>query len=129
MPISITDIQTGLKNDLSDYASLKVDSKNKLILKIGELEYENTFELEIKEVERKDKTDTSEIKFLTKLGYVNRLFDSLNIEEADNKVNLALKNDNMLILIEKNSLTNTKFFIAPVAGDDDEDGELDESEI
>lgn len=112
----IKEIQEGLKNDLSDYASLAVTADNKLMMKIGEMSYDNVFEQEIKDITRKEK---NEIKFLTKLSYLTRLFTTL---DEDSKVTLFMKAGGApLICVEKGTTTNTKTFIAPVAGDDDEE--------
>jgi hypothetical protein len=111
-------IQEGLKNELSDYASLRITPENKLVLKIGELSYDNLYEEEIKDVVRKDPKDKSEVKFLTKLKQLSRLFSLL---DSDSKSTLFLKTGSPLIFIEKSETLHTKTFIAPVADDDDED--------
>lgn len=111
-------IQEGLKNELSDYASLRITPENKLILKIGELSYDNLYEEEIRDVTRKDPKDKTEIKFLTKLKQLGRLFSLL---DSDSKSTLFLKAGSPLIFIEKSETLHTKTFIAPVADDDDED--------
>lgn len=112
----IKEIQSGLKNDLSDFASLIVSADNKLSLKIGELSFENIYEQEIKEVTRKDTKDKTEIKFLTKLSYLSRLF---TLVDDDSKTTLFLKAGSPLIFIEKGSNTNTKTIIAPAVDDED----------
>jgi len=111
-------IQEGLKNELSDYASLRITPENKLVLKIGELSYDNLYEEEIRDVTRKDPKDKSEIKFLTKLKQLTRLFSLL---DSDSKSTLFLKAGSPLIFIEKSETLHTKTFIAPVADDDDEE--------
>ena len=113
----IKEFQTGLKNELSDYASLIVSKGNKLILKIGELTYDNIYEQEIKDVTCKG---TTEIKFLTKLTCLKRLFETI---DDDSKMTLFLKAGNPLIFIEKGSTTNTKTIIAPAI-----DSEMDDEE-
>jgi hypothetical protein len=111
----IEEIQEGLKNDLSDYASLFLGADNKLIMKIGEMSYDNLFEMEIKEITRKE---TTPIKFLTKLNYLNRLFTTL---DKESKVTLFLKAAAPLICVEKSANTHTKTFIASVADGSDEE--------
>jgi hypothetical protein len=113
----IKEIQSGLKNDLSDFASLRISPDNKLILKIGELSYDNIYEQEIKDVIRKEK---NEIKFLTKLAYLTRLF--MMIDEGS-KTTLFMKLGQPLIFSEKNSTTHTKTMIAPAIDDMDTDDE------
>jgi len=112
----ITEIQAGIKNDLSDFASLIITPENKLILKIGELTFDNIYEQEIKEITRKDAKDKSEIKFLTKLAYLTRLF---TLVDEDSKTTLFLKAASPLIFVEKGSTTNTKTIIAPAVDDED----------
>ena len=120
----IKEIKTGLKNNLSDYGSLIITSDNKLVLKIGiSSPFTNIYEQVIKDIKRED--DETEIIFNGKLADLTRLFDSFNIEEEDNKVNIALKPDQPLIVIERNSISNTKYFIALSVDDDDEDFEED----
>jgi hypothetical protein len=121
----IKEIQEGVKNDLSDYASMIITAENKLVMKIGEMSYDNIYEQEIKEITRPE--PTPEIKFLTKLTYLTRLF--MLIDE-DSKVTLYLKAGSPLICIEKGTVANTKTFIAAVAGDDEEkiDEVIDEPE-
>jgi hypothetical protein len=111
----IKEVQEGLKNsDLSEYASLSITKDNNLMLKIGEMSYENIYEQEVKTVSRKE---TNEIKFLTKTAYLTRLFGTL---DDDSKFTLYMKAGNPLIALEKNDITNTKTYIASVAGDDEE---------
>jgi hypothetical protein len=127
----IKEIQDGLKNDLSDFASLIVGADNKLTLKIGELSFDNIYEQEIKEVTRKDVKDKSEIKFLTKLAYLTRLF---TLVDEGSKTTLFLKACSPLIFVEKGSTTHTKTIIAPAVDAEDEgkvdsiigEGELEE---
>lgn len=112
----ITALQEGIKNDLSGYASLRITAENKLIFKIGELPDENFYEQEIKDVTRKEK---SEIKFLSTLKYMKRLFE--NIDE-DSKTTLYLKaGGSPLIFVEKGKNTTTKTIIAHALGNQDED--------
>ena len=116
----IKEVQEGLKNDLSDYASLQVTSENKLMLKIGEMSYDNIYEQEITDISRKEK---NEIKFLTKLTYLTRLFGTL---DDDSKFTIYMKAGSPLICLEKNDITNTKTFIAAVASDEDEEEHIDD---
>lgn len=114
----IKDVVEGLKNaDLSDYASLSATKENKLMMKIGEMSYENIFEMEVKEFSRKEGDQQGEIKFLTKTSYLSRLFTTL---DDDSKFTIYLKAGSPMICLEKNEITNTKTFIAQVAGDDEE---------
>lgn len=113
----IKEIQAGMKNsDLSEYASFKVTTDNNLILQIGEMSYENRFELSIKEIVRKE--PTNEIKFLTKSSYLTKLFGGL---DADSKTTLYLKAGDPLIFIEKGTLTNVKTIIATALQEDVEE--------
>ena len=114
----IKEVLEGVKNKLSSYASLILTPQNKLMLKIGELSYDNIFEQEIKDVIRKD---TTEIKFLTKLEYLDRLFSSL---DEDSKVTLFMKVGAPLICVEKGSLTNTKTFIASAIDEDSDEEKI-----
>jgi hypothetical protein len=90
------------------------------MLKVGEMSYDNIYEQEIKEVTRKE---TNEIKFLTKLSYLTRLFTTL---DEDSKVSLFMKAGSPLICIEKGADTNTRTFIAAVAGDEDDEEKIEE---
>jgi len=119
----IKEVQDGLKNDLSDYASLAVTADNKLMLKIGEMSYDNIYEQELKEITRKDPKDKSEIKFLTKLTYLTRLFTTL---DTDSKVTIFMKASSPLICLEKNEITNTKTYIAAVADSEEDEEKIDE---
>jgi len=116
----IKSVQEGLKNDLSDYASLRITPDNKLILKIGELSYDNIYEQEVKEITRKDVKDKSEIKFLSKLNYLKRLFENV---DDDSKASLFLKAGSPLIFVEKSAQTHTKTFIAPAMDEEDSEDE------
>jgi len=117
----IKEIQEGLKNDLSDYTSFLITKDNKLMLKIGEMSYDNIYEQEIKDVSRKE-TDKGEIKFLTKLTYLSRLFTTL---DDDSKVTIYMKAGSPMICLEKNDTTNTKTFIAPAVTDSDDEDKVD----
>jgi len=102
-------ILVGMKNTFSDYASFVVDN-GKLLFRIGFLDYENIYEVEVKTV-----APTAEkITFLSKLEYFERLFKSLDISEENNAVNLFIKPDAPLICLEKNDMTTTKYFVAPL---------------
>lgn len=112
----IKSLQEGIKNELSDYASLSITTGNKLIFKIGEMSFENIYEQEVKDVTRKE---TTEVKFLSKLKYMKRLFE--NIDE-DSKTTLYLKpGGNPLIFVEKGKDTTTKTIIAQVIDTEDEE--------
>jgi hypothetical protein len=112
----IDEIKAGLKNEFSDYASFSLGSDSKLRLKVGEMTYDNLFELEVKDVERKE-LKGAEIKFLTKLNHLSRLFNSF---DENSKVTMYLKAGQPLICIEKNELTHTKTFIASALPVDEE---------
>jgi hypothetical protein len=113
----IKEIKDSLKNDLSDYASFVINTKNKLVLKIGLLPTENYFQAEIKTVEREGK---EEIQFLSKLAHFKRFFDTLEAV-AENKVVILLKNQSPFMGIEKNDILTAKTFIATTVEDEEND--------
>jgi hypothetical protein len=121
IPINKSDIENinkGLGNKFSDYARIIIDG-DKVIFKIGELAYENFYEVELKKLA---KTEAHKVVFLSKVDYFEKLFKYLSLDnnaiEGENTIALFIKNDCPLICVEKNNLTSTKFFIANIARDE-----------
>jgi len=115
---NIKKIIDGFKDykDLSDYASFSVDKDDTLTMKIGEEDYENIFELEIANIKRKTH---EEVKFITNLDNLYKLFKSLDIHRDGNKVTMYIKPDNPMVIIENNDLTLTKYYVAPITPDEE----------
>jgi len=107
--------------DLSNYVSFIVDKTNDLTMKIGELDHENIFEMKLLKVQRSEKT---EIKFTSKIINIMKLFSSLDVDRDENKVQLYISDGDTLIVIEKNDLSLTKYYVSPLVDDADGLGDL-----
>jgi len=127
----VENIREALKNPLSETVTFSINKEDKLFFTIGGIESdENSFELEVKDLVRKERSGI-ESKFNLKFQYVKALFDVVDIDEEGNNMLMALTDgeDHPLIFVEKNPISTTKYYIACTPRIVDEFGGTDELEL